>query len=169
MVTFRHLDAATIEQHTHAVIRLNEQKVWKICILLGIDPRNFALDFVMPPKAEGRGQDGEQNLLDHQQMVIDAYSHAGITSYTFGDHLDVEAKRYMTDHTMEILENLVVERCSALGVFAEDISRGWTAPENEYRPKSDYAELEEYVERLYLTYDILDSLPSGPVLDGFGH
>jgi hypothetical protein len=160
MVTFRNLDAATIGQHTHAVIRLNELKVWKICILLGIDPRNFALDFVMPPAVEGREQDGEQNLLHHQQMVIDAYSHVGVTSFTFGDHLDVEAKRYMTDHTMEILENLVVQRCSALGVFAGDISRGWTAPDDEYRPKSDYAELEEYVERLYLAYDILDGLPS---------
>jgi len=154
MVVFRHLGPDVLAEHETAVIQRIESKVWKICMLLGIDPRTFALDYVIPPPVEGRLQDGENGLFDLQQKVKDAYARAGITSYSFGDHMDVAAKLYITNHTMEILERLVIQRCSELGVHFEDLHEGWT------NGHPDFVELEEYIDRLYKAYAIADSLPS---------
>ena len=153
MVAFRMITSNAVAEQVAETIKLLEARCWQNCLLLNIDPRTFTLAYTVPPKAnEDDEQEGENQLADFQQKVINAYSLAGIEGYNYGDHLDKSTKIHQTERAVVALETLLVQRCAEHGLNPNDLGADWDGGE------LNLLDVKVYNDALHLAYSVLDSL-----------
>gem|GEM_PF-986330 len=152
MVAFRSLTPDSIQTNLEATAIAHEESVWFKSSVMGIDPRNFQLDYVVPEPVDGSEQNGEKALFDAQQKLLTVYMMMGTDASAFGSYLPLEQKVSATEMALEENETFLLRRCAESGMNPEDIEKGWTAGED------GDPELEVYAARVFLLQEILDDL-----------
>jgi len=152
MVAFRIVNSAAVAEQVVETIKLHESRCWTNCLLLGIDPRTFKMDYEVPAPVDDEEQDGENSLYDFQERARNGYALAGRSDFAFGDCLDHDTKVYATEFAIEALEALLLERCVEHGLDPADIDEGWSSGD------LGLVDVEGYNEKLHMAYSVMDSL-----------
>lgn len=152
MVAFRSLTPELIQQNLQDAVSKHEATVWELAASVGIDPRGFKLDYVLPEPVGDDQQQGEKALLEAQARVLTTYTMMGVDTSVFGSNVSDENKIAAVEAALERNEVLMLSRCAEFGVNPEDIEEGWTA---RVEGEKDF---EVLIARVFLLQKILDEL-----------
>jgi len=155
MVAFRHLTPDLIADDVSLTLNGHEAKIWQHATRLGIDPRSFKLDYVIPtPDSEDDEQLLENTLFEWQRKMLVAMEIAGESPSSFGSFTTGEEKMAALETALQQIEVTVASTCARQGIEPADIVEGWTATTDEEEDKK----LEDLVAIMYKARSVIDAL-----------